>query len=59
MQVLSGISGRSAYLYNSKGTDGKLLLLEITISRDVDLSKSKSGVYVTYDLRNLTQKIQT
>ena len=52
MQVLSGISGKSAYFCNSMGNDGKLLMLEITISRNVDLSKSKSGVYVKYDLRN-------
>ena len=51
MQVLSGISGRSASFFNSKGTDGKLLMLEISISRNVDLSKSKSGVYVKYELQ--------
>ena len=51
MQVLSGISGRSASFRNSKGTDGKLLMLEISISRNVDLSKSKSGVYVNFELQ--------
>ena len=51
MQVLSGISGRSASFCNSKGTDGKLLMLEISIRRNVDLSKSKSGVYVKYELQ--------
>ena len=51
MQVLSGISGRSASFFNSKGTDGKLLMLEISISRNVDLSKSKSGVYVNFELQ--------
>ena len=51
MQVLSGISGRSASFCNSNGTDGKLFLLEITISRNVDLSKAKSGAYVKYELQ--------
>ena len=51
MQVLSGISGRSASFRNSKGTDVKLLMLEISISRNVDLSTSKSGVYVKYELQ--------
>lgn len=36
---------------NSKRTDSKLLMLEISISRNVDLSKSKSGVYVKYELQ--------
>ena len=51
MQVLSGIFGRSVSFFSSKGTDGKLLMLEISISRNVDLSKSKSGVYVKYELQ--------
>ena len=51
MQVLSGISGRSPSFCNSKGTDGKLLMLEMSISRNVDFSQSKSGVHVKYELQ--------
>ena len=35
----------------SKGTDGKLVMLKISISRNVHLSKSKSGVYVNFELQ--------
>ena len=51
MQVLSGIFGRSASFCNLNGTDEKLLFLEISISRNVDLSKSKSGAYVKHELQ--------
>ena len=36
---------------NLNGTDGKLLFLEISMSRNVDLSKPKRGAYVKHELQ--------